>query len=63
MKQLSKEEMKNVIGGVVQSQCFECSSEIDPTVGTFYCSSGPDCISKTQQTCAGDPTNCECHPA
>jgi hypothetical protein len=63
MKKLSKDEMRKVMGGKQESACFECSTPVDQTVGTFYCSGVSDCATKAQQTCAGAPGNCTCNKA
>lgn len=57
---LSRSEMQKITGG--RTACFECSSDQNPTLATFYCSTGSDCVTQTQSVCQGQ-TNCSCHAA
>jgi hypothetical protein len=56
---LTRSEMRKIMGGFPPA-CFECTSDGNPTLATFYCSSTPDCASQTWSVCQGQ-TNCECH--
>ena len=57
---LSRSEMKSITGGV--AACFECTSDQNQTLDTFYCSTTQDCINQTMNACQGQ-THCECHAA
>lgn len=54
---LNRSEMKKITGG--QAACFECSSLLEPTLATFYCFTGQDCVDRMLSVCEGQ-INCGC---